>query len=273
MIQGSYEFLPQNRIIDGTPAAEAVCATADQQNAKRVFIVSSQTPSRNTAEVDKIRAALGDRFIGLPDECGAHVPRENVMTAAAGVRAANPDLIVTIGGGTPIDTGKVLLIVMAEGIKTAAQPGEYRIRVLENGSRHVPIVKAPSLRRVIVPTTVPGTEFNNLAGCSNPERKVKDLHTGRLIGAQVVILDPAVTIHTPEWFWLSTGIRAGDDRRKNDVCRCPLGTITMSTRDILRLLLGEWACTTLPRHRADCGRSRVCRRRGRRHNRTARAAV
>jgi len=34
--------------------------------------------------------------------------------------------------------------------------------------------------------------------------------TGRPLSPRAVILDPTVTVHTPEWLWLSTGIRAVD---------------------------------------------------------------
>jgi maleylacetate reductase len=30
----------------------------------------------------------------------------------------------------------------------------------------------------------------------------RDLYTRRFTGGQVVILDPALTVHTPEWLWL-----------------------------------------------------------------------
>lgn len=33
---------------------------------------------------------------------------------------------------------------------------------------------------------------------------------GHQIGAASVNLDPAVTVHTPEWLWLSTGTRVID---------------------------------------------------------------
>mgnify|MGYP003352330612 CR=1 FL=1 len=56
----------------------------------------------------------------------------------------------------------------------------------------------------------PLTYLQNLGGATDPKRKVKDLYTGREIGGQVAILDPAATVHTPEWLWLSTGLRAID---------------------------------------------------------------
>lgn len=207
---GRYEFLAQDRVIFGVPAAAAVVETAEKLKAERVFLVTSQTLSRKTDEIAKIRAALGHRFVGLFDECVAHVPRSSVLQAAEAVRHAEPDLIVTIGGGTPIDTVKVLLICLAHDIRTPEDLGAYRIRVREDGSRYVPQIAPPPLRQVIVPTTLSGAEFSNLGGASDPVRQVKDLYTGREIGGQVVILDPAITVHTPDWLWLSTGIRAVD---------------------------------------------------------------
>ena len=209
-MQGRYEFLAQDRIVYGFPAAQAVAETAEAQGAQRVFLVTSQTLSRKTDEIQKIRDVLGPRCVGLFDECIAHVPRESVLRAADAVRRAEPDLIVTVGGGTPIDTVKILLICLAEGVQTEDALGEFRIRVREDGSRHVPKVGRPPVRQVVLPTTLSGAEFSAIGGATDTRRKVKDLYAGREIGAQVVILDPALTVHTPEWLWLSTGVRAVD---------------------------------------------------------------
>ena len=54
-------------------------------------------------------------MLGL-DECIEHVPRASVLSLAAAVRKHEPDLIVTVGGGTPIDTVKVTLLTMAAGV-------------------------------------------------------------------------------------------------------------------------------------------------------------
>src|SRR5262249_48931356 len=39
---------------------------------------------------------------------------------------------------------------------------------------------------------------------------VKDLYHSRDTAPQVIILDPAITVHTPLWLWLSSGIRSVD---------------------------------------------------------------
>jgi alcohol dehydrogenase class IV len=111
-----------------------------------------------------------------------------------------------------------------------------RIRVEADGSRVVPAVKDPPLRQIIVPTTLSGAEFSNLGGCIDPIRKVKDLYTGRLIGGQVVILDPAVTVHTPPSLWLSTGIRAVDHAVETICSRKPQPFTDATCIHALRLL-------------------------------------
>ncbi|SMH39321.1 iron-containing alcohol dehydrogenase [Azospirillum agricola] len=210
MQTGVYEFLAQDRVIYGRPAAGAVAETVATLGKRRPLIVASRTLSRSTGVVAAIRDALGDACAGVFDDCVEHVPRASVLALADEVRRLQPDLIVTVGGGTPVDTVKVALVALAEGIADTAGFDAVRIRVAGDGTRVVPAVKDPPLRQIIVPTTLSGAEFSSLGGATDPERRVKDLYTGRHIGGQVVILDPAVTVHTPERLWLSTGIRAID---------------------------------------------------------------
>jgi alcohol dehydrogenase class IV len=236
MLSGSYEFLPQDRVIFGRPAAEAVVETADRMAKRRLLIVASKTLSRKTDVVSKIKAALAERCVGVFDECIEHVPRASVLSLAAAVRKREPDLIVTVGGGTPIDTVKVTLLTMAAGVTDEPGFDAMRIRVEADGSRVVPPIKDPPVRQIIVPTTLSGAEFSNLGGCTDPVRKVKDLYTGRLIGGQVVILDPATTAYTPPGLWLSTGIRAVDHAVETICSRKPQPFTDATCIHALRLL-------------------------------------
>lgn len=210
MESGVYEFLQQDRVIYGRPAADAVLETAERLEKKRLLIVASKTLSRSTDVIARIRSALSDRCVGVFDRCVEHAPRASVLELTEEIRRLEPDLVVTVGGGTPMDTVKVALVALAEDIRDEAGFDAVRIRVAEDGTRIVPKVKDAPLRQIIVPTTLSGAEFSNLGGATDHSRKVKDLYTGRYIGAQVVILDPEATVHTPEWLWLSTGIRAVD---------------------------------------------------------------
>jgi maleylacetate reductase len=73
-----------------------------------------------------------------------------------------------------------------------------------------PAMRAPTVRQVSVPTTLSGGEFSAIAGVTDERTKVKELLRHPRIIPSAVILDPAITVYTPEWLWLSTGIRAVD---------------------------------------------------------------
>ena len=196
---GSYAYLPLERVIFGRPAAEAAAEEATRIGAQRVFIVSSKTLSRKTPVIRAITDSLGQKFAGLFDDCIAHTPWPSIIAAAAAVRAAKPDLILTVGGGTPIDTVKILQICLAHGVSA--------IEGLEN----LRIATRPSpVRQVVVPTTLSGAEFSNIGGGTDPRTRLKHSFSGADIGARSVILDPALTLHTPQWLWLSTGVRGID---------------------------------------------------------------
>ena len=206
----SYHYLPLERVVFGRPAAGAAAEEAARIGASRVFIVAAKSLSRKTAVIREIADALGARYAGLFDECIAHTPWPSVIAAADAVRAADPDLILTVGGGTPIDTVKLLQICLAHGVTRAEELDALHASIGADGSRIVPDIKPSPVRQVVVATTLSGAEFSNLGGGTDPRTRLKHSFTGADIGARSVILDPAVTVHTPEWLWLSTGVRGID---------------------------------------------------------------
>jgi alcohol dehydrogenase class IV len=196
---GAYHYLPLERVIFGRPAAEAAAEEAARIGAQRVFVVSSKTLSTRTTVIGAMTEALGNKFVGKFDNCIAHTPWPSIIAAAEAVRAAKPDLILTVGGGTPIDTVKILQICLAHGV--SAIEGLENLRVA---------TKPSPVRQVVVPTTLSGAEFSNIGGGTDPRTRIKHSFSGADVGARSVILDPALTLHTPEWLWLSTGVRGID---------------------------------------------------------------
>lgn len=232
---GSYEFLSQDRILWNMPAAEAVLQESSRLCAQRVFIVSSKTLNRSTNVVERIAESLGNRFVGIFDECREHTPRDSVLAGAAAAREASPDLIVTIGGGTAIDTVKVMLICLAHDVVQESQLDALYMRTNEDGTRYIPEIKRPPCRQIVVPTTLSGAEYSNLGGCTDLKRKSKDAYVGREIGALSVILDPQVTLHTPEWLWLSTAVRAVDHAVESICSIDPIPFVDATCLHALRL--------------------------------------
>jgi maleylacetate reductase len=60
-------------------------------------------------------------------------------------------------------------------------------------------------------------EYTASAGCTDTARHAKESFSHPLMMPRTVILDPDVSVHTPEWLFLSTGIRAVD-HAVEDIC-------------------------------------------------------
>jgi len=203
--KGRVVFGAMDEVVFGRPAAEAIVAQVDRLGCSRAFLMVSGTLNRQTDEIEKIRKALGGRFAGLFDAMPPHTPREGVIAAAEAARAAGADLIVTIGGGSITDGAKAVQLCLANNIRSVEAIDT--IRAVKGVS---PPMNAPTVRQVSVPTTIAGGEFSAIAGVTNAATRVKEMLRHDLVIPRAAILDPAITVHTPEWLFLSTGIRAVD---------------------------------------------------------------
>lgn len=205
MHTGRVVFGAMEEVVFGRPAAEAIAAQMDRLGAARAFLMVSGTLNRQTDEIEKIRNRLGPQCVASFDAMPPHTPREAVIAAAEQARKADADLIVTIGGGSITDGAKAVQLCLANGVR--AVEGIEAIRARKGVA---PPMNAPTVRQISVPTTIAGGEFSSIAGVTNARTRVKEMLRHDLVMPRAVILDPAVTVHTPEWLWLSTGIRAVD---------------------------------------------------------------
>jgi len=207
---GRVVFGEMEEVLFGSPAADAIAAFVQRVDAQRVFLMVSGTLNRQTDEIERVRSALGERYAGTFDRMPAHTPRRAVIAAAAEAREARADLIVTIGGGSITDGAKAVQLCLANDVRTPEALDGYRSIRSPGGQMGPPPCRPPGTRQISVPTTLSGGEFSAIAGVTDERRNLKELFRHPLIIPRAVILDPAVTVHTPAWLWLSTGIRAVD---------------------------------------------------------------
>jgi maleylacetate reductase len=203
--KGRVVFGAMDEVVFGHPAAEAIVAQLDRLRAARAFLMVSGTLNRQTDEIEKIHRALGSRCVATFEAMPPHTPREAVIAAAEQARAADADLIVTVGGGSITDGAKAVQLCLANNIRSIEDIDRIRA---DKGV--APDMTAPTVRQISVPTTIAGGEFSAIAGVTNMRSKVKEMLRHEKVMPRAAILDPAVTVHTPEWLWLSTGIRAVD---------------------------------------------------------------
>jgi len=205
---GRVVFSHMDEVLFGKPAAPAVAELA--KDAQRVFLMVSGTLNRETDAIDKVRRALGNRCVGVFDKMPPHTPRGAVIVATEQAREARADVIVTIGGGSITDAAKAVQLCLANDARTPEAIDALRPVKGADGTLGPPPCNAPAVRQISVPTTLSAGEFSAISGVTNERTKVKELIRHPFIIPRAVVLDPAMTVHTPEWLFLSTGIRAVD---------------------------------------------------------------
>jgi maleylacetate reductase len=199
--EGRVVFGKMDEVVFGKPAAIAVAELTRRMGAERVFLMVSGTLNRETDEIGKIRSVLGNRCAGLFDTMPPHTPRSAVIAAAAMAREAKADLIVTVGGGSITDGAKAVQLCLANDITSVEGM---------DACRGDATFRAPTVRQISVPTTLSAGEFSGIAGVTNEVTRVKEMFRHPMVIPAAAVLDPALTVHTPEWLFLSTGIRAVD---------------------------------------------------------------
>jgi maleylacetate reductase len=217
MLTGTYRFPPMESVVYGRPFAEALKEQVEQSGANSVFLLASGTLNRDTDMVGQVRQALGNRLAGIFARIGAHTPRVDVVAAANAARDTGTDLLVTVGGGSVTDAAKMVAFCLGNDVSDPAQLDEHRNRVDADGKIVRPQSQPPAVRTIAIPTTLSAGEYTASAGCTDTVRNVKESYGHPLMMPKSVLLDPRATVHTPEWLFLSTGIRAVD-HAVEDLC-------------------------------------------------------
>ena len=168
MIQ-SFAYSPLERVYCDHKVEEIIPLEIELMDINKIFIVSSSTLSKKTKEIEKIKSILGDKLVGIFDRCEEHSPIENVLECAREVKKVSPDIILTIGGGTPIDTVKVVQLCITLNINNAEE-----LKKLSGRTQNI----TSKIRQIAVPTTLSGGEYSIVGGAMDTEKKLKQGYFG-----------------------------------------------------------------------------------------------
>ena len=210
MKTGRVAFGRMEAVSFGKPVGDAITEEVARFDAQRVFLMISGTLNRETDEIDKLRRALGNKVAGEFDSMAPHTPRGDVIRATEAARAADVDMIVTFGGGSITDGAKAVQLCLANEIREQGEMDKLRAVITSDGTVSLPAIKAPRVPQITIPTTLSGGEFSAISGVTDESIHVKELFRHPDIIPRAVILDPEPTTQTPEWLFLSTGVRAVD---------------------------------------------------------------
>ncbi|MGA3153219.1 MAG: iron-containing alcohol dehydrogenase [Streptosporangiaceae bacterium] len=173
-----------------------------------------------TAELPQLLAGLGSRLLvctgadtsrhagllaglGLPAAVvtvAGEPTVELARTAAAAAREHAADVVVAIGGGSVIDTGKAVAMLLANG----GDPLDY-LEVIGAGRA----ITRPAVPCVAVPTTAgTGAEVTANAVLASPAHQVKASLRSRLMIPSVALIDPQLTVSCPAAVTAASGLDA-----------------------------------------------------------------
>jgi maleylacetate reductase len=170
---------------------------------RRAFVITTRSVAANPSLGGRLREAIADRFVGQYGEIGQHAPAASVAEAVDRARAMEPDVLVSFGGGSPIDAAKAVAFSLATGLDLRDAGAAQTARGLQ------PKV-SDLLPHIAIPTTLSAAELSGLAGFTTETEREKVGLRGEALIPACVIFDAEVSLHTPLDLWLSTGIRAVD---------------------------------------------------------------
>lgn len=172
-------------------------------DATRVLVVTTRSVARHPELGGRLTRLLGERRVGPLVEIGQHAPAAAVAAATRLARETRPDLILSLGGGSPIDAAKAVSFGLATGLDVTAPKAAETARQFQPHANEV-------VPHVAIPTTLSVAEMSGLAGFTTEDTHEKVGLRGEALIPRAVIFDATLSLHTPLELWLSTGIRALD---------------------------------------------------------------
>ncbi|OLD33968.1 MAG: hypothetical protein AUI50_08435 [Crenarchaeota archaeon 13_1_40CM_2_52_14] len=186
VVSGEYSYLPIERVHFGPGSISRLAEELDRIGSQRPFVITGQTIADKTGLVDVVEKASGRKLVGVFSGVKQHAPISGIKQAISDAHNARADSLVSLGGGSPIDTTKVVVKELSENFAK------------------------PTLAHFAIPTTLSAAEFSYSAGMTDDTTKRKTgVRDPRLV-PRFIFLDPKITINTPSWLWAATGIRSLD---------------------------------------------------------------
>ncbi|OQO05512.1 hypothetical protein B0A48_09281 [Cryoendolithus antarcticus] len=151
----------------------------------KAFIITGNSLATKTQLIKQVESQLGSRHVGTFSKIGQHAPIAELDEATEIVKKdSSIDTIISIGGGSPIDSAKAI---------------SYRLHE-QNGK---------FLHHIAIPTTLSAAECTMNAGYTDKSGLKTGVAAPELVPS-AVIYDSKFALETPPWLLMSTAMRAMD---------------------------------------------------------------
>lgn len=192
-----YKFEMPNHIVYGADALQQLGDIASKEGSKALII--SDRIMEKIGNVDTCTKLLKDAGLSVDYylDCNTEPTDLFVDEALAICRSFEADVIVTIGGGSCIDTAKAVSVVATNG----GYVGDYM------GGKT--LVKETPIPLIAIPTTAgTGSEATDVTVITNTKEDIKMMIKQHAFLPKVAIVDPLLTVSAPKHVTAATGIDA-----------------------------------------------------------------
>ena len=197
-----YDPLHQDVICRET-AIDDLPAVVDGLGASRAMITCGPTILSACDVVPRVQEALGSRYVGTYSGVAPHSPVETVEAGAAMAQETQPDIFISVGGGSTHDTTKAIAVLLGEG----GDIRDYAIIFEPPDKITVPPTPSPKVPIVSVPTTMGCAEFSHGGGGVTDLRQGRKLSiAGEGVTHRTVVIDGQALATTPLRILVSTAI-------------------------------------------------------------------
>ncbi len=194
-----FEFQVPGKIICGEKCVETVGLEIEKKGGKRALIVTDKQVE-DAGLVDLVKKGMESgkcEIAGIFDEVQPHSEIKIVQKCYEFALENKADCIISVGGGSTIDTAKAVAILMVEGG-----------HILDHQSA-IYMPSAPLPLHISIPTTAgTGSESTFSASILDEEQKLKLTYKSPELVPSVALLDPIMTTTLPAHLTASTGIGA-----------------------------------------------------------------
>lgn len=185
-LSGLWEPNRLQRMYYGPSSAERHLCSCLSSSTSKAFIITGSSLATKTPLIGQVEKILGPQHhAGTFSNIRQHAPIKQLDEATDAVgKDSAIDTLISVGGGSPIDSAKAISYRMHE------KSGKF-------------------LYHITIPTTLSAAECTFGAGYTNEDgMKVSVAHPQ--LAPHVVIYDTKFGVETPHKLWLSTAIRALD---------------------------------------------------------------
>ena len=194
-----FEFQIPGKVICAENCVETIGLEMEKVKGSKVLVVTDEGVEKAGITQTVIDGIESDsvKFVGVFNQVPPNSEIQVVQRCYDKVLETSADCLISVGGGSVIDTAKATTILMVES-------GD----LLEHQSA-VYIPSGPMPPHISVPTTAgTGSESTFAAVIADHQQKVKLIFQGPELAPTVAMLDPMVTTTLPPGLTASTGMDA-----------------------------------------------------------------